>query len=73
MRMKLRLLVPALLAAGVLAGCGANDAIDRTQDRVDRTQDGVDRAQDVIGDPLGEARREADRQLEDVVSPEDQP
>ena len=69
---RLRLLLPALLAAGLLAGCGTSD-IDAAQQKIDRTQDQVDRAQEVIGNPAEAARDEADRALEDAVSPEDQP
>ena len=69
---RLRLILPALLAATVLAGCGTGD-IDAAQDKVDSTQDQVDRAQDAIENPAEAARREADRALEDAVSPEDQP
>jgi outer membrane lipopolysaccharide assembly protein LptE/RlpB len=75
---RLRLLVLALLATGALAGCG--DELQDANDAIDRTQEQVDQAQDTINDPLGAAEREAqerlneaDRALEDAVSPEDQP
>ena len=67
-----RRLVPALLAAAVLAGCGTGD-VDAAQDRIDRAQENVDRANEALRDPGAAARREADRRLEDAVSPEDQP
>ena len=75
---RLRTAVVALLATGALAGCGdelndANDAIDRRQEQVDEAQRNVDRAKDAVEDPIGTAKREADRALEDAVSPEDQP
>jgi len=67
-----RTLLPALVVAALLAGCGTGD-IDATQDRIDRTQDQVERGRDAVEDPAGAARREADRALEDAVSPNDQP
>jgi len=69
---RLRTLLPAFLAAALLAGCGTSD-IDAAQDQIDRTQDQVERGRDAIEDPAGAARREADRALEDAVSPDDQP
>ena len=69
---RLRLILPALLAAAVLAGCGTGD-IDAAQDKIDRTQEQVERGKDAVGDPAGAARREADRALEDAVSPDNQP
>ena len=73
MSTRFRHLAAALAAAALLAGCGANDAIDNVQNDVDRAQESVDRAQEVINDPIDAARDEADRRLEDAVSPEDQP
>jgi len=67
-----RNVILATLSAAALAGCGSGD-IDAAQDRIDRTQDQIDRAKDAAGDPAGAARREADRALEDAVSPQDQP
>jgi len=72
MTRRLQGLVPAVLAAALLAGCGAED-IDGAQDRIDRTQEQIDRAKDAAGDPAGAAREEADRALEDAISPSDQP
>ncbi len=74
----LRSLTLALLATGLMAGCGdeidnANDAIDRTQERVDDAQRNAERVEDAVKDPVGAAEREADKALEDAISPEDQP
>jgi vacuolar-type H+-ATPase subunit H len=74
----LRMSVLALLASGLLAGCGdevgqVNDAIDGAQERVDEAQRDADRIKDAAEDPVGTARDEADRALEDAVTPEDQP
>jgi hypothetical protein len=67
-----RALTTALCSAAVLAaGCG--DEIDRANDRIDREQERVDRAKTVIEDPVKAAEREADKALEDAISPEDQP
>ncbi len=73
-----RLLTLALLGAGLSAGCGdevdrVNDRIDRTQDRVDEAQRDVDRVKTVVEDPVKAAEREADKALEDAISPQDQP
>lgn len=80
MRLRTRYSIPALLTtlALALAGCGneisdANDAIDRTQDRARDAQEQVDRATDAIEDPGAAAKREADRALEDAISPDQQP
>ena len=70
--MKLRPLIPALVAAAAFAaGCG--DEIDRANDTIDRSQEQVDRARDAVEDPAGAAEREIDKALEDAVTPEDQP
>jgi hypothetical protein len=66
-----RLLTLALLGAGLSAGCG--DEIDRANDAIDRTQERVDRAKTVVEDPAKAAEREADKALEDAISPENQP
>jgi len=71
MKMTLPKVAIALLAAGALAGCGGE--VDRANDAIDRTQEQVDRAREAIEDPAGAAQREADRALEDAVSPDDQP
>ena len=61
-----------LLASGLrAAGCG--DEIDRANDAIDETQEKVDRARTVVEDPAGAAEREADKALEDAITPEDQP
>lgn len=72
MSRRLHTLLPALFAAALLAGCGT-DEIDGAQDRIDRTQDQIERGRDAVEDPAGAARREADKALEDAVSPNDQP
>jgi len=79
--MRLRHHLPtALCSAGLLlaAGCGdeldrANDRVDQVQERVDEEQRRVDRAKTIVEDPAKAAEREADKALEDAVSPEDQP
>ena len=72
MTKQLRLMTLGLLAAGVLAaGCG--DEIDRANDAIDEKQEQVDRAKTVVEDPVGEAERQADKALEDAITPEDQP
>ena len=67
----LRITVLAVLAAGALAGCG--DEIDNANEEIDRRQEQAEKAQDAIEDPIGTAKREADRALEDAIAPEDQP
>ena len=67
----LRISLLALLAAGALAGCG--DELDNANEEIDRRQEQVESAQDAIEDPVGTAKREADRALEDAITPEDQP
>ncbi len=67
----LRITLLALLAAGALAGCG--DEIDNANEEIDRRQEQVDNARDAIEDPVGSAKREADKALEDAIAPEDQP
>ena len=67
----LRITVVALIAAGALAGCG--DELDNANEEIDRRQEQVDTARDAIEDPIGTAKREADRALEDAIAPEDQP
>ena len=71
MRQRLRILIPAVLAAAAFAGCG--DEVDRANDAIDRTQERVDRARDAVTNPAGAAERELDKALEDAVTPEDQP
>ena len=71
MTQTLRPLVLALLATGLLAGCG--DEVERANDAIDRTQERVDRAKDTIKDPAGAAKREADRALDDAITPDEQP
>ena len=68
---RLRLLLPAVLAVAVLGGCG--ESVDQVNDTIDRNQERVERARDAVEDPLGAAEREADRALEDAISPQDQP
>jgi hypothetical protein len=61
-----------LLAAGLLAaGCG--DEIERANDAIDEKQEQIDRAKTAVEDPVGAAEREADKALEDAITPEDQP
>ena len=67
----LRRLALALLATGLLAGCG--NEVERANDAIDKTQERVDRAREAAKDPAGAAKREADRALEDAISPEEQP
>ena len=68
---RLRTAVIALLATGALAGCG--DELDNANEEIDRRQEQVDRARDAVEDPIGTAKREADRALEDAITPQDQP
>jgi hypothetical protein len=67
----LRITILAVLAAGALAGCG--DELDKASEEIDRRQEQVDNARDAIEDPAGTAKREADRALEDAITPDDQP
>ena len=66
------LAVSVLLAAGTLAaGCG--DEIDRANEAIDEKQRQVDKARDIVTNPVDAAEREADKALEDAITPEDQP
>lgn len=72
MTRRLRIFLPTLVTAAVLAGCGTED-IDGAQDRIDRTQDQIDRGRDAVEDPAGAARREADKALDKAVPSSKQP
>ena len=72
MTRRLRALLPALVTAAVLAGCGTED-IDGAQERIDRTQDQIERGRDAVEDPAGAARREADRALDRALPPAERP
>ena len=72
MKKHMTLTISALLATSVLAvGCG--DEIDRANEAIDEKQQQVDKARDAVEDPVGAAEREADKALEDAITPEDQP
>ena len=71
MTQTLRRLALALLATGMLAGCG--DELERANDAIDKTQEGAGRAKDALEDPAGAAKREADRALDDAIVPDEQP
>ena len=72
MKKQMTLAVSVLLAAGTLAaGCG--DEIDRANQAIDEKQRQVDKARDIVTNPVDAAEREADKALEDAITPEDQP
>lgn len=64
--------LPVVLSAAVLAGCGEDgiEGVRDAQDRVDQLQENVDRVQDAVQDPVGAAREEAERAVEEALTPE---
>jgi hypothetical protein len=61
-----------LLSAVAFAGCGDDgvEGLRDAQDRVDQVQENVDRVQDAVQDPVGAAREEAERAIEEALTPE---
>jgi hypothetical protein len=66
-RTPIALLLACALAAGA-AGCG--DEVADAQRQVDEVQRQVDRATDAVQDPAGAVEREADRVLDDALTPD---
>lgn len=69
---RLAALAPVLLSTLAIAGCGDDgvEGLQDAQDRVDQLQENVDRVQDAVQDPVGAAQEEAERAIEDAITPD---
>lgn len=61
-----------LLSTAALAGCGDDgvEGLRDAQEQVDQVQENVDRVQDAVQDPVGAAREEAERAIEEALTPD---